>query len=267
MYSDCHMHTSFSSDSETPPEHQIEEAIRLGMKHLTITDHYDLDFPPGELDFLFDSQEYWKKMTELREKYAHRISLRIGVELGLQPHLTQEIPAFASSLPFDYIIGSTHVSRRIDPYEREQFIKGISEEEAYRIYFEDELKNLKTFDCYDVVGHLDYVVRYGPNQNRYYSYEKYRDVLDAILEVIIDKGKGLECNTAGWKAGLGMPHPLPHILRRYHELGGRLITLGSDAHTPEALGYSFPKAGELLKDCGFRYYAVFQNRTPEFFPL
>ena len=267
MISDSHVHTSFSSDSDTDPELQIRQAVRLGMKQLTFTDHYDLDFPPGELTFLFDGDAYFARMQALKEQYRDVIDIGIGVELGLQPHLLKEVPAFAAAYPFDFIIGSTHVSRHIDPYEQEQFLAGISEEEAYRIYFEEELENLSRFDCYDIAGHLDYVVRYGYTRNRFFTWEKYGDVLDAILQVLIRKDKGFECNTAGLRAGLGWPHPMPDIWRRYRELGGELLTIGSDAHTPEDLGADFETASEYLKSFGFRSYAVYRNRQPECYPL
>lgn len=267
MYADSHIHTSFSSDSDTAPEAQIDRAIELGLTEMTFTDHYDIDFPPGELDFLFDAPAYYREMLRLRERYSSDIRINIGVELGLQPHLTREVPSFAASLPFDFIIGSTHVTRHIDPYEEEEFIRGLTEEEAYRTYFEEELTNLKMFDCYDVAGHIDYVVRYGPNRNRFYTYDRYGDLIDEILRVLIAKGKGIEFNTAGFKAGLGYGHPMPDALKRYRELGGEIITLGSDAHTPDYLASEFERSAQMLRDAGFRYYCVFHDRKPEFLPL
>ena len=149
----------------------------------------------------------------------------------------------------------------------QQIIEGITEEEAYRTYFEEELENLTLFDCYDVAGHLDYVVRYGPNRNKFYTWERYQDVLDAILKTVIAKGKGIECNTAGFKAKLGYAHPMPQVWKRYRELGGEILTIGSDAHTTDYIGYEFRQTGEFLKSCGFRYYAVYRDRKPTFYPL
>ena len=159
-----------------------------------------------------------------------------------------------------------HVADGCDPYDR-IFFENRSEEEAYRSYFTCLLENLKVFSCFDVCGHIDYVVRYGPNRNLYYTYEKYRDILDEILRVLVQKGIGLECNTAGFKYGLGHPNPTEKILSRYRELGGEILTLGSDAHAPEHIAYDFERAGALLKECGFHYYTVFRNRKPEFLPL
>ena len=95
----------------------------------------------------------------------------------------------------------------------------------------------------------------------------YRDIIDLILKNLIEKGVGIECNTAGFKYGLGHPHPTEEILGRYRELGGEIITLGSDAHSPEHLGFAFEKAADILKNCGYRYYTIFENRKPNFLKL
>ena len=110
-------------------------------------------------------------------------------------------------------------------------------------------------------------MRYGPNQNRDYCYTAFREILDEILKTLVDKQIALECNTAGFKYGLGHPNPTEEILRRYRELGGELLTLGSDAHQPKHLAYDFARAGELLKTCGFQYYTVYKKRQPVFLPL
>ena len=126
---------------------------------------------------------------------------------------------------------------------------------------------MQTLDCFDSYGHLDYVVRYGPARNLNYSYEAYQDLIDPILKTLIEKGKGLECNTGGLRYGLGHPNPCEDILRRYRQLGGEILTIGSDAHSPEQVGYGFQTASRLLAACGFRYYTVFHRRKPEFLPL
>ena len=100
----------------------------------------------------------------------------MGLELGLQPHQKGELPALSNSENFDFIIGSTHVVDQMDPYEK-TFYRGRTEEESNRRYFEVLLENLKLFSCFDSCGHIDYVVRYGPNKNRDYTYEKYQDLL------------------------------------------------------------------------------------------
>ena len=103
--------------------------------------------------------------------------------------------------------------------------------------------------------------------NVFYTFRKYGDVLEEILRTLIEKGKGLECNTNGLRVGLGAPNPSLEILKRYREMGGEILTIGSDSHFPEYLGYGFDRVGDMLKSCGFQYYTVFVNRKPEFLPL
>ena len=108
------------------------------------------------------------------------------------------------------------------------------------------------------------MVRYGPNRDNNYSYAKYQDILDEILKSLLDKGKGLELNTGGVKAGLKDLHPCMDILKRYRELGGEIVTIGSDAHDGANVAAFFERAEEVLRECGFRYYCVFEKRNAEF---
>ncbi|MCD7709271.1 MAG: histidinol-phosphatase HisJ family protein, partial [Clostridiales bacterium] len=164
------------------------------------------------------------------------------------------------------IIGSSHVVNGVDPYYP-AYYEGKSEEAAYREYFESILENLRDFTDFDVYGHIDYVVRYGPNRNRFYSYEKYADVIDEILRTLIGMGKGIELNTAGFAYGLGHPNPTEEILARYRELGGEIITIGSDAHAPGRVAYDFAKVPGMLREAGFKYFTVFEQRKAVFLPI
>ena len=126
---------------------------------------------------------------------------------------------------------------------------------------------MKCIKDFDVLGHIDYIVRYGKRKEKFYTYEEVQDEIEEILKNLIATGRGLEVNTAGWKYGLKFCHPQPGIIKRYRELGGEIITIGSDAHLPEYVGYEFSRAEEVLRQCGFRYYAQFRNRKPEFIKL
>lgn len=265
MLPDYHFHTDFSGDSDTPMEAQLERAIALGMTSLCVTDHHDYDVD-SVIDFTLQTGPYFETMSFLREEYKDRIDLRTGIELGLQTHLKEYYKNLLSSCPFDFVIGSTHFINRKDPAYPE-FFNGREEREAYLQYFQATLDNVKNIDSYDVAGHIDYIVRYGPHKALHYCYEAYQDILDDILRAIIEKGKGIECNTAGFRKGLGQPNPCSGILKRYRQLGGEIITIGSDAHIPKDLGADFQMARELLKQCGFSYYTEFHRRNPEFRPL
>ncbi|RHR25227.1 PHP domain-containing protein [Clostridium sp. AF19-22AC] len=265
--SDFHMHTDFSSDCEAPARDMIEGAVSKGLKTICITDHNDKDYPfhedIGPKAFIFDIDHYFEVLRGLKEEYADKIDVRIGIEIGLQPHLGAYYKELVNKYPFDFVIGSVHVVHGSDPYYREMF-QGRSDEEAYRETFQATLEDLDAVDDFDVLGHIDYVVRYGNNQAQEYSYRKYADQLDEILKKVIAKGKGIEMNMAGFKYGLGFCHPHPDIIRRYRELGGEIITIGADGHRPEHIAYDFEKAAGILKDCGFKYYTEFSGRKPKF---
>lgn len=266
MLWDTHMHSCFSGDSNTPQEEMISAAISKNVDGICFTDHLDLDYPGDPKQFLLDLPVYCSSVAGLREKYSPAIPIRLGIELGLQPQLAQEHFRLLSEYPFDFVIGSSHVVHGFDPYYP-AFYEGRDEKDCYREYFESILENITAFDGFDVYGHLDYVVRYGPSRNEHYSWDTYQDVIDEILRQLIAKGKGIELNTGGFKYGLGHPNPTEGILSRFRELGGEIITVGADAHQPEHVGYAFEKAPELLRAAGFQYYAVFKERKPEFIRL
>lgn len=260
--SDYHVHTSFSGDCNVSPETMIAEAVKGGIRHLCLTDHMDYDYEDGGVLFEFDPEEYFRRLLPMKEAWADQIDLSIGIELGLQPYLSKKHHNLVFSHSFDFVIGSIHLVHNRDPYFPSYF-EGREESEAYLEYFQCVLQNLQTYSNFDAFGHLDYVVRYGPNRNQYYSYKRYKEILDEILHALIKKDIGLEVNTSGYRYGLGTPHPCKEIICRYRELGGKIITLGSDAHDSGYLAYGFKQAAELLKSCGFRSYFIFHGRKPE----
>lgn len=261
------MHSEFSTDSEAPVRSMIEASMKKGLEEICLTDHYDKDYPEEPdiegTGFLFDTDEYINTLSELKDEYADRIAVRTGIEIGLQPHLGDFYRRLVSGRPFDFVIGSVHLIHGQDPYYGEVF-EGRKDEEVYREAFRLTAENIDRTDSFDVLGHIDYVVRYGKAKGADYSYGKFADEIDVILKKVLEKGKGIELNTGGFKYGLGFCNPHPDIIKRYRELGGEIITVGSDAHQPEHIAYDFVRAEDVLKECGFRYYTVFSERKPVF---
>lgn len=258
MIADCHMHTRFSTDSETPVHEQIERAISLGMKHICITDHMDMDYPGGE--FQLDTDSYVRRIQELQEVYRGRIKVCLGVEIGIQKHLHDRIQTYIHAYPFDFVIGSMHLVEGEDPYYGKIF-DHLGDSKAYRAYFRATEETLQLMPKVDTLGHLDYIVRYGREKAKEYSYKKYADEIDSVLRTLIERQTALEVNTAGLRM-LGFTNPHPDVIRRYRELGGEMITIGADGHMPERIGYRFEALKALLESCGFRYYTVFEGRKP-----
>lgn len=273
IQADMHMHTSFSTDSEACPRDMADEAVRKELKTICFTDHFDKDDLEWGEEGIFDVDAYFVEMQKLQEEYAGKLNIRIGIELGLRTYLKDYYEELMKKYPFDFVIGSVHNV----PYKKdaegnilytdpaaEKLFTDRTDKEAYRLMMETTLENVRTSDCFQTLGHLDYVVRYGKSREKEYSYTDYADIIDEILKLLIEKEKGLEVNSAGLKYGLPFAHPHPDVLKRYRELGGEIITIGADAHKPEHIAYDFAKAEEILKSCGFKYYTEFFEQKPVF---
>lgn len=273
IQADMHMHTWFSTDSEACPRDMADEAVRKGLKTICFTDHFDKDDLEWGEEGIFDVDAYFVEMQKLQEEYAGKLNIRIGIELGLRTYLKDYYEELTKKYPFDFVIGSVHNV----PYKKdaegnilytdpaaEKLFTDRTDKEAYRLMMETTLENVRTSDCFQTLGHLDYVVRYGKSREKEYSYTDYADIIDEILKLLIEKEKSLEVNSAGLKYGLPFAHPHPDVLKRYRELGGEIITIGADAHKPEHIAYDFAKAEEILKSCGFKYYTEFFEQKPVF---
>ena len=263
MKADVHMHTNFSSDSDSSPEEMIQGALAKGLEVLCFTDHFDKDNVAWGPEDIFNPEEYFQVILPLKEKYKDQIKVKIGVEIGMQPYLEPFYRRFIQKYPFEFVIGSVHSIWKMDIAHGEIF-EGHSDEEIYRATLEETLEDVRIYDDFDVLGHMDYMVRYGETKEKEYSYQRYADVIDEILKTIIAKGKGIELNTAGLKYGLPFAHPHPDVLKRYRELGGEIITVGADGHRPDHIAYDFYKVSDILKSCGFKYYTEFSDRKPVF---
>lgn len=273
IQADMHMHTWFSTDSEACPRDMADEAVRKGLKTICFTDHFDKDDLEWGEEGIFDVDAYFVEMQKLQEEYAGKLNIRIGIELGLRTYLKDYYEELTKKYPFDFVIGSVHNV----PYKKdaegnilytdpaaEKLFTDRTDKEAYRLMMETTLENVRTSDCFQTLGHLDYVVRYGKSREKAYSYTDYADIIDEILKLLIEKEKGLEVNSAGLKYGLPFAHPHPDVLKRYRELGGEIITIGADAHKPEHVAFDFAKVPSILEDAGFDYFTVFRERKPEF---
>lgn len=266
ILSDYHVHSTFSGDGQSTMKDVIETAIAKGMQNLCFTEHHDIDIDSPGYNFLLDFESYMEDFLKYKEQYSSKISLHMGIEMGIQPHLYEELTRIAGAYPFDFILCSNHVVDGIDPYFP-QFFLDKTKPEAYHGYFNEILINAQKFEAYDVFGHLDYVIRYGPYDEKKYLYEEFQEVLDSVLKILIHKGKGIELNASGFKYGLADSHPSYQVIERYRALGGEIITIGSDAHRSEQLMNHFDLAEGILKNAGFAYYTVFKNRKPAFIKL
>lgn len=273
IQSDFHLHSSFSGDCHIPMEQMILSGIEKGLKSMCFTEHNDFDFPDvpdeniNEDTFLLNVDSYLYELLRLRDKYAEQIKVLFGIEIGMQKSCMKKNIILSKSYDFDFIIASSHLCMGTDPYYP-SFFEGKEVSACYRAYFEEMSEYVKSYIGYDVYGHLDYIARYAPAKSDIrFSYFDYSDLIDDILTHIIENEKGIECNTSGLRKALNAPNPSVDILKRYKELGGEIITVGSDAHFSEHVAADFDKASEILQSCGFKYYCTFMGRQPSFHKL
>ncbi|MBO8159123.1 histidinol-phosphatase HisJ family protein [Thermosyntropha sp.] len=262
FYADYHVHTDFSGDCNTSMEEMIKKAIKLGLKELAFTDHVDYDYPDPSFEAI-DYNTYTKFFEELKSKYEKKINLLLGVEVGYQPHIKKNIEELLQTYPFDFVICSTHMADRLDFYTGD-FFQAKNQNESYRRYFENVLDAVNQFQNYDVYGHLDFIVRYGNFKSKTLAYADFKDIIDEILRKIIANGSGIEINTSGYRYKLNQLHPQTEIVKRYKELGGEIITVGSDAHRAEDLCSHFDIAYALLEKLDIKYIATYRQRKCSF---
>ncbi|WP_027964831.1 histidinol-phosphatase HisJ family protein [Halalkalibacillus halophilus] len=259
---DNHMHSNFSADCDAPMEDMIESGIKQGVKQLTFTEHIDYDYPDQTITFDVALDAYAEKIAAMQQKYKQQIEIRKGIEIGVQPHILAQYETLLNKETFDFIICSMHTTNKLDLHSGNLF-NGRSLNEAYELYYQELLDCVQRFEQFSILGHLDLVTRYKYEPGVHHFFE----IIDELFHTIIPRGQGIEINTSGYKYGMERLHPTKDILERYKELGGEIITVGSDAHKPERVGDRLEEAYHLLDEVGFKYVTTFKDRKPQFHKL
>jgi histidinol-phosphatase (PHP family) len=264
MY-DYHTHTFFSDDSNAPMKDVIDTACRLGIKEIAVTDHYDPDFINRTFPFELDFEAYHQAMNEAKETYKDRIKVLKGVEIGIQHGETiEKCKAAANSFDYDFILGSFHFAEGYELHNG-RFFEGRSVEDSYIAYYSYLRDCLLKFKDYDILGHINYIDRY---TERIPDSSLYCDLVEDIFKNIIADGKGIEINTSSFRYGMGeRTTPSQKMLRLYKDLGGEIITIGSDAHRAKDVGCHLDTAVEMIKTAGIKYLATFDQRKLSFIKL
>ena len=266
---DYHMHTICSPDGKMTISQAAERAIQCGLREVCFTDHVDCfrweDMAPR---WSFDWLLLQKQYEEAQEKFGDRIRIKLGAELG-DPAVSYERTAaiMGAAPPLDYILGSIHMASQRFDYLDLYFMKP-HDIPYYRGIIEDYLDNMEElcrWGQFHILAHCNLPLRYIKNNAGVtMTFDDYMDRVEGIFRTIIAKGIGIELNT-----NKEAPEMLPgeKLLKFYRELGGEIITLGSDAHKVEHIGRRTEDGMELLRQCGFRYLTTFTAGKPEFRPL
>lgn len=283
MRVDYHVHTEFSDDSAYKMEQVVRDAITLSLDGTCFTDHVDYgvkkdwDEPgemlyrkggPGEPEKMavanVDYPAYYAEFNRLKNIYSDRINLKFGLEFGMQAHTIEKYEKLFRRYPFDFIILSIHEVEDKE-FWTQDFQHGRTQKEYNERYYEEMLYLVKNYHDYSVLGHMDLISRY--DKAGIYPFEKLKPVLTEILNIVIADGKGIEINTSSHRYGLTDLTPSRDILRLYRELGGRIITIGSDSHRPEHLGAYVDEAKEELRKLGYTKFCTFDRMNPVFHSL
>lgn len=261
MLTDYHIHTEFSDDSSYPLTDMVEDAIRLGLDEICTTEHVDYGVKQYTVS---PYEEYWQAFSRCREQYKDQIDMKFGIEFGVQRHTIAQYQKDILAYPFDFIICSCH---QVDDLEfwNQDFQKGKTQQEYNEKYYEEILAVVQRFKDYSVLGHLDMIRRYDNAGD--YPYARTKPIIAEILKQVIRDGKGIEVNTSCFRYGLNDLTPSVQILELYRDLGGEILTIGSDTHEASHLGYQIPAVRQQLKGLGYTVFHTFREMKPNAYML
>lgn len=249
---DYHVHTNNSFDSRTPMIEQCQRAVEIGLKEIVFTEHFDLN-PTDEGLGLFNFDKYSREIEKCRDLFGDKLLVKKGLELG-EPHLYYDRHTeFLKEKDFDFLLGSVHY---LGNQVLEGNYDGRDEKEVYLEYFSEVLETARIGD-FHVLGHLDVLKRYVPSSFKKFMAIDYEEAIREILKIAISRDKGIEINTSGLRQDLKEPLPTIEILEWYKELGGTILTVGSDAHSSAYVGMDIKRVLGIAKDIGFKTISTF----------
>lgn len=261
---DLHTHTVYSFDGKAFPKKLCASAEEKGLLGLAITEHYDFFLNNEYIYYDCFAKERNNSFEHLASLYSNRLKIWKGIELG-QPHYDiKRYQKVLSREKFDIIIGSIHNTRDgVSIFDR-HYNNQKECDQLFEAYFAEMREMCEKCD-FDVLGHLDYPIRVmGSCFERDTSLIDYRHMIIPVLELCVQKGIALEINTAGMRKWLGIPGPALWVLKEYKALGGKMITIGSDAHIDRHCAWGFKQAAELAHGAGFSDMVYFEGRKPHF---
>ena len=272
---DNHNHSQFSFDGwRTTVEKTVDAAISKGLAGICFTDHCDFYVPPVKAEHehcvpeVFDVEPRNTEIDRVNAEVSGKIKVFKGIEIGVQKSEREKIAARLAEYRFDEVIASVHYLEHTDPFWG-GYYEGKDWHTAYGRYLETLYGELVWLgDRFDIMGHYDYVTRYAPYTQTSILYKDFPDILDTMLRFLAENGKALEINTKTYQELKGRTPVLDKdILLRYRELGGEILSLGSDSHDAERVGFRFGHYAAFVKSCGFRYLAHYEDRKLKMLPI
>jgi histidinol-phosphatase (PHP family) len=253
---DYHVHSHFSCDAEASMDAMCQAAITAGICELGFSDHFDLHPNEPFRDYL-DPESWWQSFEKCRNTYSSAVTLRAGVEVGEPHRFPQDVQQLLQGYPWDYVLGSLHWVGDTCVFDRAFFQK--DEQSTYLAYFR-ELECLVDDGVFDILAHFDVVKRYGYEYYGEFQAESYEEPIRRILHKLADRNLALEVNTSTLRRSIQIPSPDSLIIQWFLEEGGRFLTLGSDAHIPQDVGFGLGSLETMVKSMGYCGLAQFERR-------
>lgn len=268
LIADYHIHSTASSDARNTMAEMVEASAGRGVSQICFTDHCDLDeFGTGRPNA--NCRESWPAALSQYKaacKTFPDADIRLGIELGEINHNPELASEIAAAPELDFVLGALHNLRNTPdfyhlPYRSEEHCR-----ELILLYL-DELVEMSRLTCFDVMAHVGYASKYMINSGFEVrlNLAEHGDRLESLFKSLIERGKGIECNCSGYRhPRIAGPVPSAEILRFYRELGGEIITVGTDAHNVRDAGLNLDRGYALLRELGFKRIATYKKRKPEF---
>ncbi len=262
MYSnlfDSHVHSDNSHDGEHSVTFLCENAQQKNLTGLCITDHYELDFNEAQADMCLRNS--FIETSKARQIFDQRLLVLNGIEMGQANRNFKKAESVLTSYRFDFVLGSLHCDCNMDDYAYVNF-SNLDVDLLLQHYYEDMLE-LCHWGKFDSLAHMTYPLRYIVGKYQLpVDMQRYDELIDEILRTLAQKNLGLEINTAGLRREIAQTSPTLKYVKRFRELGGEILTFGSDAHRVQDLGAGLEIAMDMAKEAGFSYFAVFKKRDP-----
>ncbi|SDN57778.1 histidinol-phosphatase HisJ family protein [Bacillus sp. OK048] len=253
---DYHHHTNHSFDSTASMVEVCKKAIENEIQEICFTEHFSVNpLAPTYGHIVFE--KYLNEIRDCQEQFYTQLTIKAGIEL-CEPHLLiDQYDELLQPLNLDFILGSVH------NLNNQKLRLALKEgyPTAYERYFNELLSMVTTADI-DIIAHFDLMKRYAYKEHGLYDFHQYQEIIEQILKKAIDRNIGIEINTSGLRTGLKQTLPSLEVIQLYKELGGEILTIGSDSHTAEAVGANLKDALSLAKGCGFNYIYKFDKRKP-----
>ena len=271
---DNHNHSQFSFDGKrTSVEASARAAAEAGLGGICFTDHCDHYVPPMKASFenvvpeYFNVEEQQAEISRVQSLIGDRTKILKGIEIGMYEECHEQIRKVLDENSFDQIIASVHYIEKTDPYYG-GYYDGKDWKQAYGTYLETIYREMKWLEDFDIMGHYDYIVRYASYPVTSIRYRDFSDIFDEMFRYLIQEGKALEINTKSYEGHRGRMVELDNdVLLRYREMGGEIVSLGSDSHEPSRVGAGFTRHAAFLKSLGFRWTAHYESRRLIQLPL